>query len=150
MLSSIPIGKIVTVTAPSAVAPTSTSASSATGKGTGKANVGVPVIVGSTIGACVLLSLLTFLSFLAWRKRSARRDATTPNIRIPTSTGTSASEVSGFSEPAAYVEAGGAGKMWQGQEDGRRGEGDDVPKYPGVRWGVVEVDGRERAVEVPG
>ena len=151
----------VTVTAPSSSASASLTSSPSTaqdaaagvGEGRKVKRPNIGIIIGGTIGACLFFSVLALTGFLVWRRR---------RMQLYPPRGT----VSHFSHDyhgpqMAYnslaspdmSQGDGVDKSWHVQQHGGAvaRESDAVPVYPGMRRvGVVEVEGRERPVEVDG
>jgi hypothetical protein len=100
-------------------------------------------IIGGTIGACTAISLLVLALLIFRRRRRAKRDVA-PKAQYH---GT----VTAF-DPNNMMETSDS-KMWQQHAGPVSRPSDVVPQYPGMgtaRYGVVEVEGVQRAVEVDG
>ena len=136
-----------TVTKESISTPTSSSSSSSSSS---KPSLGA--IVGGTIGACLFVSFILFVVFLAWRRRkeAAKNNPRSAGAFHRTSQQTMVEynpmgfPSPGFSSsglPSPGTSYGDDSKTWQ-QYLSRMGRGRD-------QVDIVEVDGTSRAVEAP-
>jgi hypothetical protein len=102
-------------------------------------------IIGGTIGACTFISLV-ILAFVVYRRRKA---AQVGAVQTPVA---QYHDVNGGYDPHAMYEN--DSKSWQLQRVGPvLRENNAVPEYPGMgvgQYGIVEVDGVQRPVEVQG
>lgn len=140
MPTSIPQASIVTVT--SFVTPSSTP--TLTPNTDSKPNLGP--IIGGTIGGCTVLSIIAIAVFILHRRRKeSRASAPVPQYHAPV--GVVEYSPSGFPTPTLSA----AEAKWQVHEGPVVRGSDAMPVYPGMgpgHYGVVEVDGVQRAVEV--
>jgi hypothetical protein len=110
-----------------------------------KQNLGA--IIGGTIGGCTLISLLIFFAILLHRRRKARNFEQAPQAQYH-------GPIMTFDPMSPSYATNGDDKMWQQRNAGPvTRESDAMPQYPGMgtaRYGVMEVDGVQRPVEVEG
>jgi hypothetical protein len=142
---------------PTASSDTSSSAATSAESGAGKPSLGA--IVGGTIGACSFVSFIAFVVFLAWRRRKAHSslplDCQQQHSHSTVQYDPLGFPSPGFSSPGfpspgypspvgTYIDVDGQ-KAWQ-----QHGTFQNVHQYPGMgQIEIVEVDGRQRAVEAP-
>jgi hypothetical protein len=144
--TSIPQGSVVTVTV---LASPSSSPTLTPNTDPAKTNLGA--IVGGTIGGCSVLSIIAIVAFLLHRRRkNAHKDPIKPPVtqyHAPNDVDEVKFDPSGFPTPVLSA----AEAKWQ-QHQGPVTRGSDaMPQYPGMgaaQYGIVEVDGESRAVEV--
>jgi hypothetical protein len=101
-------------------------------------------IVGGTIGGCSVLSVIVLFAFLLHRRRRKARESLVSHSDKP-DVGVVEYDPHGF--PTPTIEA-----KWQQHQGPVPRANDAAPQYPGMgaaRYGVVEVDGLQRAVEAP-
>jgi hypothetical protein len=135
----------VTVLATPSDSPTLTPVS-----GPSKPNLGA--IIGGTIGACTVISLVVLAIFLLRRRRKAAMNSSiqAPTARYHDSNG-AVTEYNphGFGSPSFPDDT----KTWVQQHAGPVDRvSDAMPQYPGMaarQYGIVEVDGMQRPVEAP-
>lgn len=112
---------------------------------------GIGAIVGGTIGGCVFFSIIALIAFLIYRKRQNAKDtaAQRPVTQFHGNGAMTEYNPHGFQSP--YMEN--DHKTWQQQQQGPVHRADNsMPLYPGMgvdQYGLVEVDGTQRPVEVP-
>ncbi|KAF2849929.1 hypothetical protein T440DRAFT_532924 [Plenodomus tracheiphilus IPT5] len=144
-----------TVTVTKDPSPTATSSRLPSSNKAAKPSIGI--IVGSTIGACVFLSIIALVAFFVYRRRSRAKDhqgivksgVQQPGSQYHTH---SMTQYDPLGSPSGWSEA--DGKIWQQMSPVSGSPAATfVPVYPGMgreRAGVVEVDGTQRPVEAPG
>jgi hypothetical protein len=138
--TSIPPELYRTATMTVAVTPTATA--SFVQSDNGKAEQPLAAIIGGTVGACIAIALLVLAIIILHRRRAKRNVAPKAQYHGP---------VTAF-DPNNMLETSDA-KIWQQRAGPLSRSSDAMPQYPGMgtaRYGVVEVEGVQRAVEVDG
>jgi hypothetical protein len=109
-------------------------------------------IVGGTVGGCTVISLIVLAIFLIRRRRkAAHNDIAQPHTtQYHDGTGTVIEyNPQSFPSPTYPIDT----KTWIQQHSGPVDRvSDAMPQYPNMaagQYGIVEVDGAQRAVEVP-
>tara|TARA_R110002003_G_scaffold878_13_gene21774 strand:- start:19021 stop:19599 length:579 start_codon:yes stop_codon:yes gene_type:complete len=141
--SSVPgeLYRTVTVVASPSNTPTPTLAPPSSP--TKKPSLGL--IVGATIGGCTVVSILALAGFILHRRRNqASPKPPVPHFHDP---------LHGVTEynPHGFPTTAHADKAWRQQHGPVARASDAMPQYPGMgagRYGIVEVDGLQRPVEV--
>jgi hypothetical protein len=113
--------------------------------GPGNQNLGA--IIGGTIGGCTVITLLILAFVIFRRRRKSAKIEQAPQAQYH-------GPVMQFDPMSPEHVAGKDDKMWPLHSAGPVSRASDtVPQYPGMgtaRYGVVEVDGVQRPVEVEG
>ncbi|EAT86209.1 hypothetical protein HBI56_098420 [Parastagonospora nodorum] len=148
--SSIPPEQYRTVTVTDMAAPSDTVIPLAPVPGPAKPNLAA--IIGGTVGGCTVISLIVLTIFLIRRHRkAAHNDIAQPHTtQYHDGNGTVIEyNPQSFPSPTYPIDT----KTWVQQHSGPVDRvSDAMPQYPNMaagQYGIVEVDGTQRAVEVP-
>ena len=107
-------------------------------------------IIGGTIGGCTILSIFAIIAFLLHRRRKKARESIKqrPITQFHPDVGVTEYNPNGFPTPTfSDNEA-----KWQQHQGPVTRPSEAMPHYPGMgaaHYGIVEVDGLQRAVEAP-